>query len=148
MIDLKERLEANVTVDSDTGCWNWVLYKDRQGYGKIQWRGAHRNAHRLSFEVYNGSITEEELVRHTCDNPSCINPAHLLKGTPQENADDMKQRGRSLTGGKHPQATITWDTVRAIRSEAEDTYLKDIASKYSLSISQTHRIRRNQSWVE
>jgi hypothetical protein len=34
------------------------------------------------------------VVRHTCDNPACINPAHLVKGSQKENVSDMLQRQR------------------------------------------------------
>lgn len=34
------------------------------------------------------------MVRHSCDNPPCCNPAHLLVGTAAQNAQDMAERGR------------------------------------------------------
>ena len=35
------------------------------------------------------------VVRHTCDNPRCINPEHLLIGTSADNNKDRSERGRS-----------------------------------------------------
>lgn len=55
------------------------------------------------------------LVRHACDNPRCINPEHLVLGTPQNNSDDMVSRGRSLKGTKHKLAKLDADKVRYIR---------------------------------
>ncbi|ACP44084.1 hypothetical protein VPP93_gp13 [Vibrio phage VP93] len=35
------------------------------------------------------------VVRHTCDNPRCINPDHLIGGTIADNNRDRAERGRS-----------------------------------------------------
>jgi hypothetical protein len=49
------------------------------------------------------------IVRHTCDNPPCVNPAHLLVGTQADNALDMVKRRR------HGKEKLTPDMVREIR---------------------------------
>lgn len=45
------------------------------------------------FELVNGYYPE--IVRHTCDTPLCINPDHLVEGSPLDNVSDRVQRGRS-----------------------------------------------------
>ena len=57
---------------------------------QIKWR-----AHRLVCHVVNGPIESDILVRHTCDTRSCINPAHLITGSAQDNTNDMITRGRA-----------------------------------------------------
>ncbi len=47
-------------------------------------------AHKLSLEGIDGKV-----VRHTCDNPRCINPNHLLLGSRADNNRDRADRGRS-----------------------------------------------------
>jgi hypothetical protein len=58
-----------------------------------------------------------KVVRHMCDNPACVNPLHLEIGTQADNMNDMKLRGRSTKGETNPRARLTWEIVRAIRSE-------------------------------
>lgn len=51
-------------------------------------------AHRVSYALANGTLPKASVVRHTCDNPPCVNPAHLLAGTQKENMADRKARKR------------------------------------------------------
>lgn len=85
-------------VHPETGCWEWRGDLDRKGYGRVRSRphfGASWGAaHRISFEVYTGATADGHVVRHSCDNPPCINPAHLLVGTVQDNMRDMAERKR------------------------------------------------------
>lgn len=37
----------------------------------------------------------EIVARHTCDNPRCVNPDHLVPGTRADNNKDRAERGRS-----------------------------------------------------
>lgn len=54
--------------------------------------------HRLVYCEYNGVTLNDiagKVVRHTCDNPRCINPAHLVIGTKADNNKDRAERNRS-----------------------------------------------------
>jgi predicted XRE-type DNA-binding protein len=57
--------------------------------------GGNVKVHRLVYELYNNESVKGLVVRHTCDNPKCINPLHLLKGTPLDNIKDRDERGRT-----------------------------------------------------
>ena len=60
-----------------------------------------RLAHRAALAERLGRPVEG-VARHACDNPPCINPAHLLEGTRADNSLDMVQRGRTH-GGRRDQ---------------------------------------------
>lgn len=88
-------------VEKTTGCWEWQSTKNAQGYGrfaltvsKVPPRQKWHSAHRLVWEWENGPIPDGLIVCHTCDNPSCVNPAHLFLGTHKDNADDRDRKGR------------------------------------------------------
>lgn len=81
------------------GCWEWQGSKHPFGYGQFRVgngtkRGRLIYAHHFAYEGSYGDIPDGMEVMHTCDNPSCCRPAHLVLGTHQENMDDMHRKGR------------------------------------------------------
>lgn len=91
----QQYLENRRLIDSDTGCHNWQLSTDRDGYGICAEiiPSIHR-AHRLSYAVFVGPIPDHKYVLHSCDNPGCVNPEHLFIGNAQINAKDRVAKGR------------------------------------------------------
>jgi len=81
------------------GCWHWTASRDTRGYGRIQ-RGrkgaGHIKAHRLSYQIHNGPFADALFVLHRCDNPPCVNPAHLFLGTHRDNMDDATAKSRMV----------------------------------------------------
>lgn len=76
-------------------CWEWTGALDASGYGSIGLgdRTVGR-ASRVSYEIHYGPLASAECALHRCDNPACVNPAHLFKGTQKDNALDREAKGR------------------------------------------------------
>jgi len=73
-------------------CWIWKGRKSKS-YG-IFFCEKMIQAHRFSFILHFGCIPKNKIICHKCDNPLCVNPAHLYAGTHKDNAQDRTQRGR------------------------------------------------------
>ena len=97
---LEERFFARVQISE--GCWLWTGAKNNNGYGMLRRSGTGNQprvlAHRASWELHRGEIPDGQHVLHHCDNPPCVNPAHLWLGDARANALDMVAKGRARNG--------------------------------------------------
>ena len=86
------RFFSKVLITDD--CWLWQGGMDADGYGLFQLDGKQWRAHRYSQHIHNGLDNALPVVMHTCDNPRCVNPNHLVNGTVQQNSLDKISKGR------------------------------------------------------
>lgn len=79
----------NKKIDKTSSCWIWKGQLDnRLPYGVF----AGLKAHRLSWIIKNQTDwPTDKIARHTCHNPSCVNPDHIIPGTYKENWEDSRQ---------------------------------------------------------
>ena len=113
----------NVDKCGEGDCWKWTGGRYNQnGYGCIcvRVKGESRTvgAHVFSWKLKNGRFPKRGLVvMHTCDNPECVNPKHLVEGRYVDNTRDMmrKRRHRVPCGEAHCKTKITERDVVEIR---------------------------------
>lgn len=132
-------------------CIEWYGAKVN-GYGIKRYSGKTRKAHRLAYCEAHGLELEDidgQLVRHSCDNPGCVNPAHLSLGTAWDNMNDKVLRGRAKGqpgGESHAQAKLTWAIVDEIRSS--NLTRKELAEKFNCSRATVTLIINNKTWIK
>lgn len=83
-------------------CWPWRGGRSRAGYGRMAVGGRRLLAHRVAIVLATReTIPRGLVVCHHCDNPPCVNPAHLFVGTQNDNVQDAVSKGRIASGDDH-----------------------------------------------
>jgi hypothetical protein len=173
-----ERFWASVTIcehgETCQGCcWKWQgkvardygSYATKKSKERFYWR-----THRFMWVLVVGEVPPGLFVLHRCDEPLCVNPAHLWLGTPGDNSRDMRQKLRSATGDRNgmrrhperfrrwghglerptgernPRAKLTETDVRTIRALKGTRLMTDIAQQFDISLSQLNRIMTRRAW--
>lgn len=94
-----DRFKEKIVKNSGPGgdCWDWVGYRDIQGYGMIYRKDRNFRASHISLELLKlcPRPSDAYVACHTCDNPPCVNPEHLWWGTMRENTQDMIAKNRT-----------------------------------------------------
>lgn len=102
-------------VDKSGDCWEWAAGRGSFGYGRFRALGKTDYAHRVSYGLEYGEIPDGMCVLHKCDNPPCVNPAHIFLGTKADNMADRDAKGRNVKGGNHGQSKLTEEDIPRIR---------------------------------
>ena len=97
-LDLEQRLLRYVR--KRAGCWEWTGAKDSGGYGQLRYLGVNHLVHRVAWLVWRGPLKKGLDVCHSCDNPVCVNPAHLWVGTAKDNIRDSVAKKRNYHAAK------------------------------------------------
>lgn len=139
-------------VEKTDGCWKWLGSKDKDGYGRFRGEVAgitYTKAHRFSHSLHTGEIIQRGMVvMHTCDNPECSNPDHLIVGTPLANMQDKAAKGRSnvSTGEKSSRAKLTAADAKLILEDSRP-YL-EIAATFGVAATTIASIKQRVSWKD
>ena len=116
-------------------CIEHTQVGDVFGYGNTRRGGHSMKMHRAVFFDVHGYLPE--VVRHTCDNPRCINPEHLLAGTQKDNMRDCVERGRRTPPPRHNK--LSQEQVLEIRRG--NTSAKDLAERFGVSKVTIYNVR-------
>src|SRR5262249_19676858 len=100
--------------------------------------------HRLVYRLATGMTPE--VCCHACDNPACINPAHLFNGTQQENCQNTASKGRTTWGEKNHHAKLTNAQVIEIRKRAGTISQRVLAQEFQVQQQEISRIVRGVVW--
>lgn len=136
---LPERFWSKVAkMPGDDACWEWTAHTDRAGYGEID----KCRAHRMSYYLATGIDPAHLFVCHHCDNPPCVRPSHLFLGSPADNADDMRCKGRATARKKVNDQQA--EQILLVWGEGELTH-RQVADRFGISRKQAARIIRGES---
>lgn len=118
---------------------------DKDGYPRIT-RFGHgiRLSHYIIYLETGELVPKGKVVMHSCDNPNCINPAHLKVGTHKENMADCVAKGRTPKGEAKPNAKITDEQAYYIKFISQESN-KELALKYGVHPRAILAIRKNET---
>lgn len=139
-------------VQKTDNCWLWKSRRNAKGYGTTSVGSCHVLAHRLSYTLFRHAFKREMCVLHHCDNPQCVNPAHLFVGTQIENIQDCVKKGRKIARrtSAWPSAKLTINKVKAMRILAKQTglgpYELNNVYQFGVSGSLVSRILKHKVW--
>jgi hypothetical protein len=144
-----EYLKRSIANHKSDDCLLWPFSKSYRDYGGVWYEGRSVPVHRLAFFFTHGHWPTPNGL-HTCDNPPCFNPRHIIEGTQADNLADMRRKGRdrTLRGEQRPSSKTDNATVLKIRAEyiPRKVTAKYLAEKYNLALRNVVGILGRQTW--
>lgn len=151
-IPIEKRFCQRVSIADDNGCWGFNGCKDQDGYSLLTWRRNNKleqRCHRISWILFRGEIPDGMQVLHSCDNPPCVNPAHLFIGTGLDNMLDKTRKGRNNPpiGERAGKAILTASKVIEIRQRsASGETGRSLAKAFGVGYKAISKIILRQRW--
>lgn len=141
----RKKIEFEINRDGCFECTSHTL--NSGGYAEYWF---NRNKYVMTRYIYTecfGEIPDDLMIRHKCDNPKCINPEHLELGTPQDNVNDMVERGRNAKGERNGSAKLSNSDVRQIKDLLSKKYTcAEISRMYGVARTSISSIKLNKTW--
>lgn len=98
----------------ENGCIQWMGSKVHGDYGRLRVNQNRVRAPRFAFFLRHGRLPSKHVL-HVCDNPSCVNPDHLLEGSDLDNSRDSVSKLRHAYGERNGRSVLTTEQVRYIK---------------------------------
>lgn len=134
-------------------CWPWLGATVAGGYGQLRVGGKQTSAHRRAWEMHHKKKAGRWRIRHRCDNPPCCNPAHLFRGTHQQNMNESVKRGRRarLRGELNGNAVLTkakvkWARANVGKHRGKKYTIREAEKILGCSKSQILRVINGGGW--
>ncbi len=135
-------------------CVEWPRARHFYGYGLLTLNKKRMRAHLVAWELWNDRAFPSGLRgTHSCDNPPCYNPTHIVPDTQGGNIRQAYLRGRmvapNLSGEQHGMAKLTWEQVRYIRRRyAEGVKQTELAKEMNMRQGAISNIVLHKIWKE
>lgn len=124
-------------------CLIWTKCANSDGYPRALIDGdANAKVHRIVWEEASKQSASGFVVRHSCDNPMCINPEHLSLGSQKDNIVDRDKRQR------HGASKLSHDAVRMIRHLNETTNMTQsaLAQMFRVHVNTINSLLNRKHW--
>lgn len=138
--------------EPNSGCWLWTgdiannygtFAYDSFGPRKRRLKSRIR-AHRLSYLMKHGELSDDLWVLHKCDTPLCVNPDHLFAGTNTDNVKDRQLKHRNSCGERSGRTHLKDNDIRAIRKSTLNGIA--VGKIFGVSRATISKIRRGLAW--
>jgi hypothetical protein len=136
-LNSEQRFWKKVDRRNDGDCWNWIGATHGSGQKRgCFWDGKRKTdaARWLWQQTHGKQLEASHVVMHTCDNPLCVNPAHLVMGTQAQNVADMWAKGRQnmaaiREGAARGRQTLAEQPDRRARGERHGVHKRNLAGE-------------------
>lgn len=147
-LDFIEKFWSHVKPSSDKDCWPWMRSYNKGGYGVTGFFRHTLTSHRVAFRITYGFWPK--FACHTCDNPPCCNPSHIVNGTPKWNTRDALYKGRwnPPHGERCAQSKLVADQVLEIRRlyASGGITMDALGEKFKITSSGVSNILTRKNW--
>ncbi len=144
------RFWNKVSIYSENECWHWNGSKKPSGHGIVttnRYFNERTQAHRLAYLWEYGDFDRSKIIRHTCDNPSCVNPNHLIIGTHSDNIRDYCERQLPYKDTERLDRILNKEAVKVIKWYLKQgTTARKLAKLYKVHESTIKGIKSGKNW--
>jgi len=141
--------------EDSKGCFIPTNYKVTKGkYISIK-RSGFCKLHRYIYWYFNAitisyvwlKANKNKVVMHTCDNPNCVNPKHLMLGTQIDNINDRKIKGRCASRTNNGNAKLSEMDVKTIREYKSKRTYRQLCEFFGVDRTTISNIVNNKRWT-
>lgn len=83
--DVYMRFMSKISINAETGCWEWQAAISPTGYAMFFADGKNVKGHRWAYEYFIGPMDKDKVSDHLCRTRHCVNPSHIEPVTIVEN---------------------------------------------------------------